>query len=113
MRFKIIIHLIVKLTNTLYICGMEAITVFTANAEEGRILKAFLKALNMRYKPTPAKTLEALEGSLTPAQRTWWLELKANIIAVKKGEIEDDGMDLEDFLNNIENADKTPHLVSA
>ena len=80
---------------------MEAITVFTANAEEGRILKAFLKALKMQYAPTPAKTLKDLEASLSPAQRAWWLELKATIIAVRKGETED-SMDAYEFLKEIE-----------
>lgn len=91
---------------------MEAITVFTANAEEGRILKAFLKALKMRYKPTPAKTLRDLEATLTPKQLAWWLDLKEALIAVKKGET-DDGIELEDFLKELENENKTPSLVSA
>lgn len=86
---------------------MEAITVFTATPEEGRILKAFLKALNMSYKPTPEKTLKELEATLKPAQLAWWLDLKADLIAVKKGE-ETDGMDAYEFLKEIENEALTP-----
>jgi hypothetical protein len=80
---------------------MEAITVFTANAEEGRILRAFLKALKMRYKPTSEKALQELEATLRPAQLAWWLELKANLIALKKGE-ETEGVDAFEFLKEIE-----------
>lgn len=86
---------------------MEAITVFTANPEEGRILRAFLNALKMRYKPTPAKTLAELEASLTPKQLGWWLDFKEALIAVKKGE-SDDGMDAFEFLKEIEKEALTP-----
>ncbi len=95
---------------------MEAITVFTETAEQGRALKAFLKALKMSYTPTPVSQLAELEAKLTPAQKAWWLELKANIIAINRGddtEGRDAYEDLEDFLKDIENADKTPSLVSA
>ena len=77
---------------------MEAITVFTENAEQGRVLKAFLKALKMSYTPTPFSQLEA---SLTPAQRAWWLDLKASIQAVKRGDNEG-SMDAYDLLKEIQ-----------
>jgi hypothetical protein len=86
---------------------MEAITVFTANPEEGRILRAFLNALKIQYKPTPAKTLKELEATLTPKQLAWWLDLKESLIAVKKGNTED-GMDAFEFLKEIENEALTP-----
>ena len=86
---------------------MEAITVFTATPEEGRILKAFLKALKMHYTPTPKKTLKELEATLSPKQLAWWLDLKEALIAVKKGETED-GMDAYEFLKEIENEALTP-----
>ncbi len=55
---------------------MEAITVFTENAEQGRILKAFLKALKMSYTPTPVEKLAELESLLQPLKRHGGWNLK-------------------------------------
>lgn len=85
---------------------MEAITVFTENAEQGRILKAFLKALKMSYTPTPVEKLAELESLLTPSQKAWWQELKASIQAVKRGDTEG-GMDAYDFLKELEDESAT------
>ena len=80
---------------------MEAITVFTENAEQGRILKAFLKALKMSYTPTPVSKLAELEALLTPTQKAWWLELKANIQAINRGDDTEGSMDAYDFLEEL------------
>jgi hypothetical protein len=79
---------------------MEAITIFTDNAEQGRIVKAFLKALKISFVPTPTHKLEALEAQLTPNQLAWWHELKATITAVNKGETEG-SIDAFDFLKEL------------
>ena len=63
---------------------MEAITVFTANQEESRIIKAFLEALKFRYK-TKETTLEEMEAELLPGQRKVWNGLKNAILDMKSG----------------------------
>lgn len=74
---------------------MEALTVFTANQEQSRALKAFLKALNITYVSAPKNTLADLERQLTPAQLKWWMNLKVAIKEVENGTAE--GMDWADF----------------
>jgi hypothetical protein len=91
---------------------MEAITVFTNNEEEGRVLKAFLNALKMQYVPTTVEQLQKLEDKLTPSQKAWWLELKTSIKAIERGENEG-SVDLDDFLKDMGHADKIGSLVSA
>ena len=58
---------------------MEAITVFTTNVEESRVLKAFLKALKMRYVPSPTANLAELEARLSPKQLQFWSELARSV----------------------------------
>ena len=67
---------------------MESITVFTANVEESRVLKAFLEALKMSYIQTPTATLAELESRLLPKQRQLWDNLKNSISDVENGTAE-------------------------
>ena len=78
---------------------MEAITVFTANQEESRIIKAILEALKMAYK-TKELTLEEMEARLMPGQLKVWLGLKNAIQEVKSGTAV--GTSFDDFLNELE-----------
>ena len=78
---------------------MEAITVFTANQEESRIIKAILEALKMAYK-TKELTLEEMEAHLMPGQLKVWLGLKNAIQEVKSGTAV--GTSFDDFLNELE-----------
>ena len=78
---------------------MEAITVFTANQEESRIIKAILEALKMAYK-TKELTLEEMEARLMPGQLNVWLGLKNAIQEVKSGTAV--GTSFDDFLNELE-----------
>ena len=63
---------------------MEAITVFTDNQEQSRILKAFLEALKFRFV-TKETTLEEMEAELLPGQRKVWDGLKTAILDMKSG----------------------------
>ena len=65
---------------------MEAITVFTANQEQSRIVKAFFQALQMVYE-TKEPTLEEMEARLLPGQLKVWLGLKTAIQEVKDGDV--------------------------
>ena len=82
---------------------MEAITVFTANQEQSRALKAFLKALKITYTPTPKNKLAALEAQLTSTQLAWWTNLKIAIKEVENGTAETTSW--EDFLIELEHED--------
>ena len=66
---------------------MEAITVFTANQEQSRIVKAFFQALQMVYE-IKEPTLEEMEARLTPEQFKVWLGLKTAILDLKSGQAE-------------------------
>jgi len=65
---------------------MEAITVFTVNKEQSRVLKAFLQALEMTYQ-TKETTLEEMEAGLLPGQFKVWQGLKTAIQEVNKGKV--------------------------
>ena len=78
---------------------MEAITVFTANSEQSRIVKAILEALKMAYK-TKELTLEEMEANLLPEQLEVWLGLKTAIQEVESGKAI--GTSFDDFLNELE-----------
>ena len=78
---------------------MEAITVFTANSEQSRIVKAILEALKMAYK-TKEMTLEEMEANLLPEQLKVWLGLKTAIQEVESGNAI--GTSFDDFLNELE-----------
>ena len=88
---------------------MEAITVFTANQEQSRALKAFLKALKITYTPTPKNKLAALEAQLTPSQLTWWTNLKTAIKEIENGTAETTSW--EDFLIELEHEDSLTQTV--
>ena len=88
---------------------MEAITVFTANKEESRALKAFLTALKMTYTPTPKRDLAALEAQLSPAQLQWWTNLKTAIKEVENSTAE--GTDWEDFKKELAYEDSIAQTV--
>ena len=65
---------------------MEAITVFTVNKEQSRVLKAFLQALEMTYQAKET-TLEEMEARLMPGQLKVWQGLKTAIHEVKEGKV--------------------------
>lgn len=88
---------------------MEALTVFTANQEQSRALKAFLKALNITYIPTPKKTLADLELQLTSTQLEWWTNLKTAIKEVENKTAE--GIDWEDFKKELAYEDSIAQTV--
>lgn len=67
---------------------MEAITVFTTNGEQSRVLKAFLKALQISYLPSRINDLAVLEARLSPKQRLFWEHLKNAILEVEAGSAE-------------------------
>ena len=78
---------------------MEAITVFTANQEQSRVVKAFFQALEIVYE-TKQPTLEEMEARLMPEQLKVWLGLKTAIQEVKSGTAV--GTSFEDFLKELE-----------
>ena len=78
---------------------MEAITIFTANQEQSRIVKAFFQALEIVYE-TKQPTLEEMEARLMPEQLNVWLGLKTAIQEVKSGTAV--GTSFEDFLKELE-----------
>ena len=79
---------------------MEAITVYTANQEQSRIIKAFLEALKFRFV-TKETTLEEMEAELLPGQHKIWNGLKSAILDMQSGAPETTSW--EDFKKELAN----------
>ena len=65
--------------------------IITYNETDESLLLALFKKFRIKIETynqeaTTTHTLQQLEASLTPTQRAWWLELKANIKALDRGE---------------------------